>query len=543
MRREVREKAPRVRIKGIAIFLLSALVAVMFAPPFQTYASDKINFNPSVKQLPSNEEIFGWIKDLCNFGYRRPGTEADLKAAQYIMEKFKEFGLENVRLEPIDMPLWTAEKWSLTVNGQEIPCFYISHSYWTKEYEGFSAGPAGITAEMVYVGKGSEKDFRKVDVKGKIVLSDVSFFTWYWSDSKKVSYFTYDPDNTIPKNWSQHNPYVSDNFPNNLYRAAKHGAVGFVGILTDYVDRNTYYNEVYDEKPCLMQIPGLWLSKSDGARLKSLFKKGSTIKATLVLDGKIVPAVANNVIGFLKGKTDDIIMVHSHHDAPWSSAVEDASGVSEVLALAKYFGRIPAEKREKTLMFVTTDTHFSMYQAHLDLIKKINEKKMNVIVDICIEHIGKEIVEREGKIVETGFVEPRLMFVSENPYLLSFTKQAVVKNRLGRTLFMPTYSPLGVPTDAGDFNRAGIPIISYISPPIYIYDPIDTPDMVAVDQLNPIATAFADIIESLDPLPSEVVNKRSWIVKNRLHFYKGVLLYIGGRPSSAFQLLYYAFAG
>jgi len=510
----------------LAVFLLSILAAVAVAPSYHASARDKINFNPSARKLPSNEEIFGWIKDLCNLGIRRPGTEADHKATQYILEKFKEFGLTDAHLEPVNMPLWTAEKWSLTVDGKEIPCFYISHSGWLKEYEGFTAGPAGITAEMVYVGKGAKKDYKKVDVRGKIVLCDVRFLSLYQSDSNNVSYFANDPDNTLPDDWHQPNPYISYNFPRSLYRAAERGAVGFVGILTDYLDRNTYYNELYEEKPCLMRIPGLWLSKSDGARVKALLKNGSAVKAKLVLDGKITPSVANNVVGFLKGKTDDIILVHSHHDAPWASAVEDASGVSEVLALAKYFGQVPAGKREKTLMFVTTDTHFFTYQAHNDLIKKIKEKKMNVILDICIEHIGKEIVEKDGKIVETGFVEPRGIFITENPYLISITKQSVVKNRLGRIVLLPTYTPLGVPTDAGGFNRAGIPIISLISPPIYIYDQIDTPDKVAVSELNPVATTFADIIESLDPLPAGAINKRSWIPKYRFRFYRGALLFL-----------------
>jgi len=520
-----RSKILNQKVAGLMIlFLVGA--AVLSVQGFRALASEKFVLNPSVKQLPSNAEILGWIQDLCNFGYRRPGTEADHQATQYILNKFKEFGLEKAHLEPVAMPLWAAEKWSLTVNGEDIPCFYLSHSYWIKEYEGFSAGPEGIKAEIVYVGDGTEKDFRKVDVKGKIVLADVRFSQLYQSDSVRVAYFAYDPKNTAPPDWHQANPYSPNNFPSNFSRAAQHGAVGFVGILTDYFDRNTYYNELYGEEPCLWPIPGLWLSKSDGARLKELLQKNSTNQATLVLDGKIVPAEAYNVIGFLPGKTDEIIMVHSHHDAPWASAVEDASGVAEVLALAKYFGSIPADQREKTLMFVSLDTHFSMYQGHLDLIKQIQEKKMNVIVDIVLEHIGKEIVETDGQLLETGFVEPRGIFVTENPYLISLVSQAVERHNLERTVLLPTYTILGVPTDAGDFNRAGFTIISLISPPIYIYDLVDTPDKVAVDQLNPVATAFADIIESIDQTPSQVVSKQAWIPRYRFQYYSAAIGYI-----------------
>jgi hypothetical protein len=83
-----------------------------------------------------------------------------------------------------------------------------------------------------------------------------------------------------------------------------------------------------------------------------------------------------------------------------------------------------------------------------------------------------------------------------------------------------------VPTDAGDFNRRGFTIVSYISPPVYIYGPEDTIDMIAVDQLNPVATAFADIIESVNQTPSNVVKKKSWIAKHRLHYLSAAVGYI-----------------
>lgn len=510
---------------GALVWILAAMLSV---PAVRALASEQVQFHFSAKQLPSNDEIFGWILDLCSFGYRRPGTEADHQTAHYLLAKFQEFGLQDAHLDPVAIPVWTAEQWSLSVQGREIPSFYMSHSYWVKEYEGFTAGPQGISADMVYVGDGTEKDYKRIDVRGKIVLSDVRFSVLSQSDLTSVAYFAYDPDQTVTAEWEQPNPYSPNNFPDNYYRAAKNGAVGFVGILVDYLDRNTYYNEVYEEKPCLTPIPGLWLSKSDGVRLKEMFQGNSSLPATLVLDGKITRGTAYNVIGFLPGSSRDIIMIHSHHDAPWASAVEDASGVSEVLALAKYFGGIPPEKRNKTLMFATLDTHFSLYQAHNALIKKIRDQGLNVIVDLAIEHIGKEVVEKDGQPVETGFMEPRGIFVTENSYLIPLVEQAVVKNHLGRMVLLPTYTPLSVPTDAGDFNRAGFTIISLISPPIYIYDQIDTPDKVAKDQLNPVATALADMIESIDQTPSSVVSKHSWIPRYRFRYYRAAVKYIFG---------------
>jgi hypothetical protein len=525
MKSRLSARAARVLVAGVIGGWLMGMAGPAGSAPavmsFPDPPAVKAPFNSAPKDLASNEQIFAWINDLCRMGNRRTGTEPDHQAAKYVLAKFQEFGLTDARLEPVPVPVWTATRWGLNVAGREVPCFYIAHSDWTGEWEAFKTAGSGLAAEMVYVGEGSEKDYRRIDVKGKIVLGEVRFGKLRVSDLTSVGFFGYDPDQTIPADWSEANPYSPNNFPGAMYRAAENGAVGFVGILTDYFDRNAYYNEQYAEKTCLMKVPGLWLSKSDGARVKALVANGPA-PATLVLDGTIAPGTAYNVVGFVKGRSDDIIMVHSHHDAPWASAVEDASGVSEVLALAQYFGRAPAGSRDKTLMFITADTHFSLYQGHLDLIRQFREKKMNVILDIAIEHIGREVVEQDGKVVTTGQIEPRGIFVMENPYLISFMVQAVEKNHLIRTIMVPTYTPLGVPTDAGDFNRNKIPIISYISPPMYIYDEIDTPDKVAVEQLNPVATAFADVIESLDPLPARDITRRSFIPRYRARFLRAV---------------------
>lgn len=502
--------------RSIALLLLALIALIQPSPP----ASAADYPLAAAGQLSSNEEIFGWIGEICALGNRRPGTPEGKKTAEYVLEHFKSFGLD-ARLDSVPTPVWTATRWGLNVNGVEFPCFYINHSSWTKEFEGFTSGP--VDAELVYVGEGRESDFKGVDVRGKIVLVDVRFGVLRQSDTTSVAYFSHDPRGTAPADWQQPNPYSPDNFPGNLERAIKHGAVGFVGILADYYDRNTFYNELYVEAPCHWTIPGLWLSRSDGAALKATLKKNAPNRAVLVLEGTVTPGTAYNVVGMLPGKTDDIIMVHSHHDAPWQSAVEDASGVAEVMALAKYFGAVPKEQREKTLMFVTFDTHFSMYQGHLDMIRRVREQKLNVLVDIVIEHIGKEVVEKDGELVETGYVEPRGIFVTENPFLLALVRQAVERHNLERTVILPTYTILGVPTDAGDFNRRGFNIISLISPPLYIYDPADTPDKVAFDQLNPTAQAFADIILSIDRAPAKRTSSRAWIPRYRFQYYSVVV--------------------
>ena len=51
--------------------------------------------------------------------------------------------------------------------------------------------------------------------------------------------------------------------------------------------------------------------------------------------------------GELPGADDEAVMIASHHDGPWSSAVEDSSGIALVLAQATYWAAQPVEDRRR----------------------------------------------------------------------------------------------------------------------------------------------------------------------------------------------------
>ncbi len=43
-------------------------------------------------------EMVGWIREIVALGVRRPGSPENLATEQYLAEKFREFGLTDVRL-------------------------------------------------------------------------------------------------------------------------------------------------------------------------------------------------------------------------------------------------------------------------------------------------------------------------------------------------------------------------------------------------------------------------------------------------------------
>lgn len=474
--------------------------------------------------VPDNREMLGYIKDLTSFGYRRTGSPAAKKAVEYIRDRFTALGLKHVEIEKFNSYRWEAPVCELTVGGQKINTFPMANSMREKEFGEFSTGAQGRTADIVYVGKGSEEDYERVDVKNKIVVSDILFYDVEWKDFKGMSYFTHDPGGTLDGGMKHENPYISRNFPSNYYRAQKNGAAGFVGVLVDYFDRNTYYNEdlslssEFRDKG-YMKIPGLYVSKSEGDKLKKIMnKKPGSVEATLKFAVRVEPARALNAIGYLPGKSRDIILIHSHHDSVFTGAVQDASGVAVVLAMAKYFSK-SAATRDKTLLFAAFDSHFSGYIANKGFITRHRDKGEHIVLDVCVEHVGLEAKNDNGRLVMTGDVEPRGIFVSENKKLIALTKQAVLGNDFGRFALLPTFSPLGVCSDAFYLHKSGVPVVSLISPPLYIYDSEDTLDKVAVDQLNPTASVLIDIVAGADAMPSEEIRRTSCILSHRIGYY------------------------
>jgi len=461
-------------------------------------------------KVPSEEEIFGWIEDIWEMGYRfyggypgyrLAGTPADHEAAKYVLEKFEEFGLQDARLEPVvDWTLWTPEEWrlSISIGGeiQEIPCGFRPYTDFTDL--------GGITAEMVYVGTGSDAEFKARDAAGKIAVVDLIAPGLDADFLSMFSFFTYDPDNTLPGTKATRNWPVA-NLVTSYDNAIKYGAAGYIGILNFLPDgRNLYYSPYTG---ILTPLPGLYVSGDVGSYLKSLLATGPT-EANMVLLGDIEPGLTYNVVGVLPGKTDEIILVTSHHDG---AATNDASGTSIVMALAKYFGQLPCSSRERTLVFLAAGGHFMGDIPTKSFIEQHEDDLMpKVVVDLNVEMICKEYKLVDGEFVETGLNMPRGMFISGppmlvNPVLLSFAIDAITKNDLDRTIVLSAKGPIGCPGVGGVFDAIGVPTMHYIAGPPHQFLPEDTPDKVAVDQLVPITKAFIDIINWIDFTPAILI--------------------------------------
>jgi Zn-dependent M28 family amino/carboxypeptidase len=449
-------------------------------------------------KFPEKDEILSWIKLICDMGYRRPGSEADHKVEDFLIQILKEFGISEVKKDGLEVPLWEPENWKLIIDldkkKEEIPSFFLVYTEFTDS--------DGISGEIIYVQTGREIDFQKNDVKEKIAVIDFRNPPLPIDPLIRLALYLHDPENTIPEkmhpatfryvNWEA------------FYRAYENGAIGVIGIPKDHPGGIKEYffpadHTASDPRP----IPGLYIGREDGKELKKLLRenKDKKITGTIIQTGKKSQGITSNIMGFIPGKSDDIILISSHHDAPFDNAVQDASGSGIVLALAKYFAQFPQGTFNKTLLFLFTAGHFYEEIGGKVFVERYQKELIpKIFTSIHIEHIANEYVEKDGKIVSTGYPEPRAIFVADYPSLISFVKNAVIKHDLQRTLLLPADNPLGVATDGKPFDEVEIPVISLASAPFYIYNPIDTIDKLAVDIFEPVTNAFIDIVQSLDKL-------------------------------------------
>jgi len=443
----------------------------------------------------TEESIFSTIEDLVALAPRATGTPGGEAAAAYVADRFAKAGLTTQVLEAPSFA-WTAEECGIRIGDEEIACSPILHSG-LEAHDWTGAVRHRLDARIVDIGADR---VRRHDVRGAIVLFDLTFDMTV-AHSLPLTMYLHDPGRRVLRRevLGSRNPYVTS-LARTMRDAAAAGAVGVIGVLRDYPDSRSYHNEYY--RRTLFSLPGAWVTRAEGARLRALLRGR---RARLTLDVARQAVVSRTVIGVLPGRTADAVMIQSHHDSVGPGAVEDASGAAEVIALAEHYGAASAP-RDKTLLFVSFDTHFTGYQAHREFATRYvlsPGSPWNVVLNATIEHIGLRAVEgADGGFEDTGETEPRGIFVNVNPAFTWRIARGIRRHRLHGTSLMGAglleFFAGGIPTDASFTFVAGVPTVSLISGPLYLYDDADTIDRIDRAQLVPVARFFADLVDDAD---------------------------------------------
>lgn len=461
--------------------------------------------------LPSNREILSTVRDLVGFAPRVTGSPGGRRTAAYVADRFRRAGLSDVHYEKAPAYWWRSSDADLRIDGKRIPATPIRHSLiagFDKESHR-TLGPKGLTAPIVDIGATLPN---ATDVEGKIVVFDLKFLMPL-AVVALASEFLWDPDGQLldPEALLGANPYMT-NYGTVMPQIIAGGAVGAIGVLSDYFESDDYHNESYRQVE--MRLPGFWVSPATGARLRASLASDS--QATMHLTTDRTRVVGRTVVGLLPGRTKDTIMVQSHHDSQGPGAVEDGTGASEVIALADYYGALARTKGyvkpEKTLMFATFDTHFTGYQNHGAFARKYvlaDDPPLHIVANATIEHIGLQAKRNaDGSLRVLDRPEPSGIFENLGLGLKAVMAGGLVQNDIRGTALLdavPMQTSVGVPTDANWAVLSQIPTASMISGPAYMYDDADTLDKVDVDRLAPVARLFVQIVDAMQSTPSDLI--------------------------------------
>jgi hypothetical protein len=446
------------------------------------------------------EKMLEWTRNLYSFGIKRPGTEEGACAEEYLLGLLRSFGIPVVRAEEVPFQGWFHDWVFLVTHGRggskSFPAEPIVYTAFTP--------PAGITAPVVDLGSGSPEEFAGKNIAGKIALVSYSHGYLLYESVNDLGYYLHDPGESLTGG-GQIMSWVTEEEQRVYQAAVEAGAIGFIGVfpleITPYLCFEGGNAFTGRHGP----IPGIGMKRSDGEFLRERLA-GGAVEATIILTGEMRAAVTRNIVGIVPGRSERVLQVTSHHDSMWLGATEDAAGVAVVLALAKAYA---GKELPMTLSFVleaaeclyVLGSRAYIEQHRNDLIK-------NLIVDLHVEHLALEcIVDERGVLIPTGDLQPRALFVTDRGPLIDLVKDAVIEHDLRRTIMLPTDTPLGVPTDASAYNRANLPVVSFISPPLYWNALEDTWDKIAVEAMEPTARAYSAIIEKLMHTDPDLLRK------------------------------------
>ena len=245
-------------------------------------------------ELSTNENFFN-----SKLGGRNAGSDAEHRTADFLVEKMNEIGLSDVKKTAAKCDKWQFNGASFVVDDKE----YQVYTYASGETD-----ENGITAELVYLNKGTAKDYEGIDVKGKIVLIDIDQRNDWWI--------------TYP-----------------MLEAEVHGAAAILAANVGGFAQNTG-NTLNSQDICgPVSIPTLSIGRNDSVELQNKIANGKVI-ATLKVDNdvEIGNGTTYNITGVIKGKSSDHqIVVGGHYDVHFKGFQDDNCAVGLVLAMAKAF--------------------------------------------------------------------------------------------------------------------------------------------------------------------------------------------------------------
>jgi hypothetical protein len=449
------------------------------APPNVKHYTYDLESNFIQMPLPPGEEAYGalhgdhmeeYVKQIVAFSLkdrddnkllwgRTAGTKNDVLVEDWVESKFKEFGLQDVHKQTFDLPpQWFPTSWNLTAtgNGQKL-------TFETLRASGTALPPGGLDLDPVWVGLGTEADFAGRDVKGKLVVI-----------------------------WSQPTPGVISNSAGWMGAAKRAQDKGAAAVLINVAIPGNYQIQVAPSPRSATGLPTFTMGTDDTNALRSLIEKGP-VKIHAEYSFEMRSGLTDSSVwGTLPGMTDEDIIIFAHHDAVFTGAVDNASGMAVMIGLAEYFSKIPKEQRRRTIKFVTTAGHHNGSFGTLWMHDNRNTFLAKTALMINCEHVSAvQQYYWQSTLRSSDNIDARRW------YLYGSSKLASIALSAWKMFGVTIYSTME-PNASGDGGHVEIdsPYIQMIESPAVYHT--NLPDIVPAPGLEAVARSYAKIIDDVN---------------------------------------------
>jgi hypothetical protein len=260
-------------------------------------------------------------------GERLAGTESIQKAANYIRDELERCGLE-ARVDRF--PIYQSYPGSaalrvLAPEERSIEALPSCHIPSTLD--------EGMTGELIYIGAGGYEDYDGLDVRGTIVLADM---TWAPPRPEKARIaLEHGAKALVILNWgTPDNPTI------------QRGAI-----------KGVWGNPTPESFQQIPRIPAINVTKAAGEYLKDLCANGR-VEVWFRADASQEWVLANQPVGVLRAseETDEFVLVGSHLEGWGKTAICNSSGNSMSMELARVLAQ-HRDKLKRNVIFTYWDGH------------------------------------------------------------------------------------------------------------------------------------------------------------------------------------------
>ena len=424
------------------------------------------------------------VRELCAFGPRRTGTDAEHGASAWVADRLRAAGCD-VRLDPYPFRQWRLDGWAVELAagtpGEEVAAFprsVATHPIW-------GTRPAAGEADLVYVGLGTDRELDRQDLRGKAILVDGAVLLNVFA--------TYNADGYVYWRAAQRGAvamFATSDAPDNLVR--------MIGMGRNELDANP--------------IPAFTVGRRDFGILRRQARNG-TARIRYRLDARWGDGVTYDVVATLPGgrTSRDGLVACAHTDSMFDGALDDATGVAGLIGLAHHFAAMPRSRRPKPMTFLAVTGHDTGFP-HLGVRHwaDANARQVGTLSGfVSLDHLAGVAGETlpNGRVWERGGDEERVLLISDNAPLFGLTLQMAARHRLFPSIPVPEPLARANPDLEGLMVSRGVPAVNITMAYPWYHTPQDTPDKIPPEQLARSTRAYRDLLGAMQRMPDGLLRR------------------------------------